>query len=74
MLPVEVEVVVIPGELLHEMDGEGAEDGEEDDAQGVEEIVNAVDVLLHQDARALQLIMFLFVCLHVNLTLLLEFL
>ena len=48
-----MEVVVIPRESLHEMDGDYAEDDEEDDAHRVVEIVDAIDVFLHQNARSL---------------------
>jgi hypothetical protein len=48
-----VEVIVISGELLHEVDGEYAEDDEENDAHGVVEVVDTIYVLLHQDTRLL---------------------
>jgi len=67
-------MVVISWELLHEVDSEYPKNSEKNDAHGIVEIVDAVDVLLHQNHTSLILLMLLLVCLVKHLTLYFEFL
>jgi hypothetical protein len=69
-----VDVVKVPGELLHEVDGEDGKDSEENNAHRVVKIVDAVYMLLHQDSCTLKLFMLFLVHLMVHVPLCLEFL
>lgn len=60
-LPIEVQVIVISGKLLHEMDSDNSEHRKEDDDGRVVEVVDAVYVFLHQNGRSLQLLVLIFV-------------
>jgi hypothetical protein len=56
-----VKVVVSSGELLEEVNSDDRKDDKEHDEGGIVEIVNAVDVFLHQDNITLLLFMLFFV-------------
>jgi hypothetical protein len=56
-----VKVVVSSGELLEEVNSDDRKDDKEHDEGGIVEIVNAVDVFLHQDNITLLLFMLLLV-------------